>query len=180
MTMEPASNEPAGSEQLPDQLHQILQEWSQLILSLASLIRENVEGLLPAVFNLASLASRASEARVEATGGARQAGASLRDRAAELSAAMKPLADVARHRDELHATLAELQTQAQGFRASANAVPGLDDFLDRLAGGPQAVLPQMQSLIDGSAAVETRGSEALQQLTSGLDVIDSLLHADTA
>lgn len=184
MTTEPTSDQTAAGdqlpEQLPEQLHQILQEWSQLITSLSSLIRENVEGLLPAVFNLANLASRTSEARIEATGSARQAGASLRDRAAELNAAMQPLAEVARENAGLRASMAELARQADALKPRAGEVDGLDRLLSTLSEGPGAVLPQMQKLLDRSEAVEASGGQALAELTSGLDIVESLLHADTA
>ena len=43
MSESPDSNR--GNEILPEQLHVILHEWSQLIGSLANLIKENVEKL---------------------------------------------------------------------------------------------------------------------------------------
>lgn len=176
----PTAGPSGAAEQLPEQLHQILHEWSQLIVSLAGLIRENVEGLLPAVFNLATLASRASEARLEASGSAREAGASLRDRAAELREAMQPLADAAAHAGELRETLSTLARRAESFKPQADRIDGLGEFLDALSNGPGGALPRMQSLLDRSLEVERRGNEALQQLTTGLDVIESLLHSDTA
>lgn len=171
---------PPGNEQLPDQLHLILREWSQLILSLASLIRENVEGLLPAVFGLANLAHRASEARMHASGGAREAGASLRDRASELRAALSPLGDAARDGDELRGILEDLAAQASGLLPLVSQHPELGTFLDSLAHGKTAAMPRVMRLLDTSRAVQVAGTAALEQLESGLDTVDKLLHADTS
>ncbi len=180
MTMDSGRDTSPVKEQLPEQLNLILQEWSQLIVSLAALIRENVEGLLPAVFNLSALASKTSEARVEATGSAREAGASLRDRAAQLNAAMQPLADATGGTDALRSQMQSLADQAAALRSQGASVDGLDQMLETLLDGPQAMLPRMQQLLDASLAVQRSGGEALQQLVAGLDMIDTLLHADTA
>lgn len=171
---------PSASEALPEKLHPILQEWSELIVSLAKLIRENVEGLLPAVFGMASLAQRASEAKIGATTTAREAGASLRERADELTAALAPMADAVRGAEQLGETLQTLTQQAGGFRQKYAADPELVAFLDRLAGSEGAALPRMQQLVEGSARVEAAGIGALDEVSAGLSRIELLLHADTA
>lgn len=170
---------PPGNEQLPEQLHLILQEWGQLILSLASLIRENVEGLLPAVFGLAQLAHRASEARVEASGSTREAGASLRDRAAELRAALSPLGEATADADQLRETLATINAQAQSLQGHAAENPALAALLATLTEGQKATVPRVLRLIETSRAVQVAGTGALDQLETGLDTVDQLLHADT-
>lgn len=171
---------PSAPEALPEKLHPILQEWSELIVSLAKLIKENVEGLLPAVFGMASLAQRASEAKIGATTTAREAGATLRERADELTAALAPMAEAAQGAAQLGTSLEALAQQAAGFRYKYADDPELTTFLDRLAGSDDAALPQMQRLLEGTARVEAAGLGALDEVSSGLARIELLLHADTA
>ena len=174
------SPKPAGSaDALSEQLHPILQEWSQLIVSLASLIRENVEGLLPAVFGLANLAHRASEAKVGATQGAREAGASLRDRAGELRGALAPLAAAISNANALRGELDSLRAESLRLRERYAGDPELIGFLDRLAHDREAAMPRVLALIDSAQTVERAGLGALGELEGGLDTIDALLHADT-
>jgi hypothetical protein len=156
-----------------------LQEWSQLIVSLASLIRENVEGLLPAVFGLANLAHRASEAKVGATQGAREAGASLRDRASELRGALDPLATAIRDANALRGELDTLRSDSLRLRQRYAGDAELCGFLDRLTQGREGALPRVLALIESAENVERAGLGALGELEGGLDTIDQLLHADT-
>ncbi|MCK7594901.1 hypothetical protein [Pseudomarimonas salicorniae] len=170
-----------GGDQLSEQLHPILQEWSQLITSLASLIRENVEGLLPAVFGLANLAQRASEAKVSASQGARAAGASLRDRAGKLKQAMEPLEQAIEAARPVKALLGPLADQAQVLRERYPDDADLARFLDLLGGGGDgAALQRVNTLVEAAEVVETAGIGALGELESGLDRIDEMLHSDTA
>lgn len=177
--MQDPSNPASSADALTAQLHPILQEWSQLIVSLASLIRENVEGLLPAVFGLANLAQRASEANVGATKGAREAGASLRDRSAALREALAPLGNAIRDTGSLRSDLDALHAEAAQLRESHAGDSALIGFLDRLALGREAALPRLRVLLDAARDVETVALGALGHLDGGLDTIENLLHADT-
>lgn len=155
----------------PEDLHQILQEWSDLITSLANLIRENVEGLLPAVFGLASLANRASEAQLDAAGQARDAEAALRSRVQALRSALAPLARETAGDAPLHVRLAEIAREAQALRARADADPALAAFLDRLVGSEQAILPAAGRLAEA-------GSSAADGMHGTLEALESeLAHA---
>lgn len=165
---------------LPEKLHPILQEWSELIVSLAKLIRENVEGLLPAVFGMASLAQRASEAKIGATATAREAGASLRERATELSNALAPMAEAVKGAGQLRGDLEQLQREAGQLAAQHAGDPALQDFFARLANGSNAALPKVLHLVDSSQRVEAAGLGALDEVKEGLERIERLLHADTA
>lgn len=169
-----------STNELPDKLHPILQEWSELIVSLAKLIRENVEGLLPAVFGMASLAQRASEAKIGATATAREAGTSLRERADELSGALAPMAAAIQGSGQLRTQLETLQREAGQFAAQYSGDAALQDFFARLASGSNAALPQVLHLVDSSQRVETAGLGALDEVKEGLERIERLLHADTA
>lgn len=169
-----------SNEALQEQLHPILQEWSQLIVSLASLIRENVEGLLPAVFGLAGLAQRASEAKVGATASAREAGASLRDRAAELKRSLAPLAEAVADARELRGNIENIAEQAARLREKHAGDAELTEFLDRVASGRSGAVPRIIALVDSSMVVESAGLGALEELERGLDTIDTMLHSDTA
>lgn len=177
-----AEQDKAGvaGEQLSEQLHPILQEWSQLITSLASLIRENVEGLLPAVFGLANLAQRASEAKVSASHGARAAGASLRERTAELREAMGPLQQAIESARPVKGMLGPLGNQAQQLRERYPEDVELGAFLDALGGTEGGALPRINTLVEAAEVVEGTGLGALGELEAGLDKVDQLLHADTA
>lgn len=170
----------AGGDQLSEQLHPILQEWSQLITSLASLIRENVEGLLPAVFGLANLAQRASEAKVSASHGARAAGASLRQRAGELKQALAPLQQAIDEARPLRAQLDPLAEQARQLRQRYPEDADLAAFLDALGATEGGAIRRVTALVDAAEAVEATGLGALLELESGLDKVDELLHAETA
>jgi len=179
------SNESSGgtapsNEALQESLHIILQEWSQLIMSLASLIRENVEGLLPAVFGLAQLVHRASEANVGASSSAREAGATLRDRIAELKRGLTPLTEAANEATQLRQDLAGLREQAAKLQAAHAGDTELQAFLTALIDGPKAALVRSTTLLDAAREVETTGVSALEQLEGGLDAIDRMLHADTS
>lgn len=169
-----------GADQLSEQLHPILQEWSQLIASLASLIRENVEGLLPAVFGLANLAQRASEAKLSASQGARAAGASLRERAGLLKQAMQPLEQALAESRPLKQLLAPLSTRAVQLRERYPEDAELAVFLDTLFARESGALHRLNALVDAGEVVEATGLGALNDLETGLDKVDELLHADTA
>lgn len=175
----PSGNAPSN-DTLHDQLHPILQEWSQLITSLASLIRENVEGLLPAVFGLANLAQRASEAKVGATASAREAGASLRGRAADLRTSLVPLASAVTDAKQLRDSLDNITASAQQLRLKHAGDPELVEFFDRLSHDRAGAVPKVIALIESSEVVEAAGLGALEELERGLDTVDTLLHADTA
>lgn len=170
----------AAKDPISDQLHPILQEWSQLITSLASLIRENVEGLLPAVFGLAGLAQRASEAKISATHGARAAGASLRERAVELRRALSPLEQAIGEARPAKDVLQSLGAQAETLRGRYPQDRALAAFFDALAAAEQGGLGRMSALIQASEVVEAAGLGALGELEAGLDTVDRMLHADTA
>lgn len=169
-----------GADQLSEQLHPILQEWSQLIASLASLIRENVEGLLPAVFGLANLAQRASEAKLSASHGARAAGASLRERARALKQTLQPLEQALAQTRPLEQTLGALQGQADQLRQRYAGDAELGSFLDALFAPRAGALPRLSALVSAAEVVEAAGLGALNDLETGLDKVDQLLHADTA
>ncbi len=169
-----------GADQLSEQLHPILQEWSQLIASLASLIRENVEGLLPAVFGLANLAQRASEAKLSASQGARAAGASLRERAGLLKQAMQPLEQALAESRPLKQLLAPLSARAVQLRERYPEDAELAAFLDTLFAQESGALHRLNALVDAGEVVEATGLGALNDLETGLDKVDELLHADTA
>lgn len=172
---------PSGlSDTLSDQLHPILQEWSQLITSLANLIRENVEGLLPAVFGLANLAHKASEANVGASQGARAAGASLRDRAAELKSALVPMAQAIGDANALRESLQGLTDQARRLASKHTGDAELQEFFQRFAAERDGAMSRILTLVDSAQTVESAGLGALEQLETGLDTIDQLLHADTS
>lgn len=177
---DPEKSQVGSGEQLSEQLHPILQEWSQLITSLATLIRENVEGLLPAVFGLANLAQRASEAKVSATHGARAAGASLRARAGELKAALAPLEQAIGEARPVKSLLGPLSQQASRLRERYPNDAELAGFLDTLSGAGGGALGKVNALVEAAEVVEAAGLGALGELESGLDQVDQLLHADTA
>lgn len=176
----PTDSQTPSNEALQEQLHPILQEWSQLIVSLASLIRENVEGLLPAVFGLAGLAQRASEAKMGASVGAREAGATLREHARELRGLLQPLADAVTATRSAHDDMAGFAEEARRLGEKHAGDAELSTFLQRVAASQSAGLPQVANLVERAEAVETAGLGTLDQLENGLDTIDRLLHADTA
>lgn len=167
------------ADALSEQLHPILQEWSQLIGSLASLIRENVEGLLPAVFGLAKLAQRASEAKLGATQDARAAGAALRERASALKQALRPLEQARLEAQPIDALLAPLAGQAQRLRERYPDDAELDAFLDALAAPRAGALQRLHALMQAAHVVEAAGLGALAELESELDQVDRLLQADS-
>jgi methyl-accepting chemotaxis protein len=176
---DPETTDAASKDSLTDQLHPILQEWSQLITSLANLIRENVEGLLPAVFGLANLAQRASEAKVSASQGARAAGASLRERATELRHSMQPLEHAIAEAKPLREQLGPLSEQAARLRGQYAGDAELIRFLDALDSDGGAI-GRVSRLVAAAETVEAAGLGALSELEQGLDRVDQLLHADTA
>lgn len=171
---------PPAQDALPEQLNQILGEWGQLITSLAALIRENVEGLLPAVFGLANLVHRVSEARLETSDSARDAGTSLRDRAQTFRQALAPLSQAHEQAEALSIELGELGEQAAALRARAGLDPEVAAFLDRLATAGGGVLPRARQLIDVSRQVEQGGRNALAMLESHLDTVEQLINEDSS
>lgn len=172
--------EPSPPERLSEQLHPILEDWSQLIGSLAELIRENVEGLLPAVFGLAQLAQRASEAQLGSTQGARSAGAGLRQRLAALREALQPLELALRETAPLREQLPSLAERARGLRARLGDDAELADFLDAVTALDDGALGRADRLIAAAEAVESVGMDALDRLEQELDRVDELLHEDAA
>ncbi|MBD8526193.1 hypothetical protein [Pseudomarimonas arenosa] len=169
-----------GNEILPEQLHVILHEWSQLIGSLANLIKENVEGLLPAVFGLAGLAQKTTEAKVGASSSAREAGASLRDRAASLQSVLAPLASAADDAKSLHAQWETIREEAAALAQKHAGDTELSGFFQRFAAGSGSSIDRLDHLVDAAEAVQSTGLGALQELEQSLDQVDSLLHHDTA
>lgn len=178
MSESPDSNR--GNEILPEQLHVILHEWSQLIGSLANLIKENVEGLLPAVFGLAGLAQKTTEAKVGAASTAREAGASLRDRAASLHKVIAPLAAAAEDAKAVHAQWDKIRQDAAALANKHTGDPELSSFFQRFTAGSDNSINRLDQLVQAAENVQSSGLNALQELESSLDHVDSLLHADTA
>lgn len=169
-----------GNEILPEQLHVILHEWSQLIGSLAQLIKENVEGLLPAVFGLAGLAQKTTEAKVGAASSAKQAGASLRDRAASLKEVLAPLAEAADEAKTLHAQWDAIRDEARALGEKHTDDAELAAFFARFQAGSGSSIDRLDHLVEAAGKVQSAGLGALTQLEQSLDKVDELLHADTA
>lgn len=163
----------------PQDLHEILQEWSQLITALANLIRENVEGLLPAVFGLANLANRANEAQIDAAGQAREAEASLRDRAFALRAALAPLAHEVAARKADANRQSGLAERARALRAEAPDGSELADFLDTLIAHDDAVLPAARRLCETADRAVFGVQHALDALDADLSHTHQRLHNDS-
>lgn len=170
----------SGNEILPEQLHVILHEWSQLISSLANLIKENVEGLLPAVFGLAGLAQKTSEAKVGASASAKAAGASLRDRAAALQNVLVPLASAADEAKAVHSQWDTIRQEAAALASKHAGDQELCSFFERFTAGSGSSIDRLDHLVSAAEQVQKTGLGALQELEQSLDQVDSLLHADTA
>ena len=168
-----------ANEILPEQLHIILHEWSQLIGSLASLIKENVEGLLPAVFGLAGLAQKTTEAKVGAASSARDAGASLRDRAASIKSVLTPLAQATDDAKALRTQWEQIRQEASSLASKRQDDAELVGFLNRFGAGSDSSIDRLEHLLDAAEKVQTAGLGALEELETSLDEVDSLLHADT-
>lgn len=164
---------------LSDQIHPILNDWSQLIVSLASLIRENVEGLLPAVFGLAGLTQSVTEANLGATQMARDAGVSLRKQADSLKRELIPLTEAVRATTEVRNLLANQKNKADQLRTRYSDDPELVAFLDQVSHDSESVVPRVLALIDAASGVEQAGLAALSDLESGLESIDGLLQSDS-
>lgn len=153
----------------PEDLHQILQDWTQLTTSLGSLIRENVEGLLPAVFGLASLANRVNDSQLGAAGQARDLAASLRANLDAASVALAPLAERVAAQPGLGEHLAELAAQANALRATQPEGTPLRTLLDALAADENSALPAAARLTGAAEGASATFGQALGTVRMDLE-----------
>jgi methyl-accepting chemotaxis protein len=168
-----ATTNPIASEDL----NLILQDWAQLITSLGSLIRENVEGLLPAVFGLASLASRVNDTPLGGTGQTRDLATSLRARLEATNLALAPLSHEVAAVPSLGARVDELATQAAELRGSVAGGTPLRTLLDALSTAGSTPLGAAIRLEQIAARTVAEGRQALSAAQTDLSLAEErVLH----